>query len=69
MKDLDICSQPMLQQIRMKILVAGFDRRETSKKCLKHGTLVIGQLGLAETQQILIGCDHTEGKGIGRLAK
>lgn len=35
---------------------------------LKHGTLVIGQLGLAECLQILVGCDHTEAKGM-ELAK
>lgn len=35
---------------------------------LKHGTLVIGQLGLAECLQILIGCDHTTEKGM-ELAK
>ena len=31
---------------------------------LKHGTLSIGQLGLAETLEILIGCDHTTDKGM-----
>jgi ribonucleoside-triphosphate reductase len=35
---------------------------------LKHGTLAIGQIGLAETLQILIGCDHTEPEGM-KLAK
>ena len=35
---------------------------------LKHGTLGVGQLGLAETLQILIGCDHTTDKGM-ELAK
>ena len=35
---------------------------------LKHGTFAIGQLGLAETLQILIGCDHTTEKGM-ELAK
>lgn len=35
---------------------------------LKHGTLAIGQLGMAECLQILIGCDHTEAKGM-ELAK
>ena len=35
---------------------------------MKHGTLVIGQLGLAEALQILVGCDHTEEKGM-ELAK
>ena len=31
---------------------------------LKHGTLAIGQLGLAECLQILMGCDHTNPKGM-----
>lgn len=35
---------------------------------LKHGTLAIGQLGIAECLQILVGCDHTEAKGM-ELAK
>lgn len=35
---------------------------------LKHGTLGVGQIGLAETLQILIGCDHTTDKGM-ELAK
>lgn len=34
------------------------------RSALKHGTLAIGQLGLAETLQILIGCDHTTKKGM-----
>lgn len=35
---------------------------------LKHGTLALGQLGLAEALQILIGCNHTTEKGMA-LAK
>ena len=35
---------------------------------MKHGTLVIGQLGLAETLQLLIGKDHTTEEGM-ELAK
>ncbi|MCM1501040.1 MAG: ATP cone domain-containing protein, partial [Clostridium sp.] len=38
------------------------------RSALKHGTLAIGQLGLAETLQVLIGCDHTTEKGM-ELAK
>ena len=34
------------------------------ESALKHGTLAIGQIGLAETLQILIGCDHTTDKGM-----
>ena len=46
----------------------GYVPEEGIKSALKHGTLAIGQLGLAETLQILIGCDHTEEKGM-ELAK
>ena len=38
------------------------------ESAMKHGTLAIGQIGLAETLQILIGCDHTTDKGM-ELAK
>ena len=48
--------------------MAGYIPEEGIKSALKHGTLVIGQLGLAETLQILVGCDHTEEEGM-RLAK
>ena len=46
----------------------GYKPEEGIRSALKHGTLVIGQLGLAETLQILIGCDHTEPRGM-ELAK
>ena len=46
----------------------GYHPEEGIRSALKHGTLVIGQLGLAETLQILIGCDHTEPAGM-ELAK
>jgi len=46
----------------------GYHPEEGIRSALKHGTLVIGQLGLAETLQILIGCDHTTEKGM-ELAK
>ena len=45
-------------------LMAGYIPEEGIRSALKHGTLVIGQLGLAETLQILIGCDHTTAKGM-----
>ncbi len=45
----------------------GYDGKDI-RSALKHGTLALGQLGLAETLQILIGCDHTEEKGM-ELAK
>ena len=46
----------------------GYVPEEGIISALKHGTLAIGQIGLAETLQILIGCDHTEEKGM-KLAK
>lgn len=46
----------------------GYVPKEGIRSALKHGTLAIGQLGLAETLQILIGCDHTEERGM-ELAK
>jgi ribonucleoside-triphosphate reductase len=46
----------------------GYHPEEGIRSALKHGTIVIGQLGLAETLQILIGCDHTTEKGMA-LAK
>ena len=47
--------------------MAGYDGKDI-RSALKHGTLALGQLGLAETLQILVGCDHTEEKGM-KLAK
>ena len=49
-------------------VMAGYVPEEGIRSALKHGTIVIGQLGLAETLQILIGCDHTEERGM-KLAK
>jgi ribonucleoside-triphosphate reductase len=48
--------------------MAGYVPEEGIRSALKHGTLVIGQLGLAETLQILLGCDHTTDEGV-RAAK
>lgn len=48
--------------------MAGYVPEEGIRSALKHGTLVIGQLGLAETLQILLGCDHTTDEGM-RAAK
>lgn len=48
--------------------MAGYVPEEGIRSALKHGTLAIGQLGLAETLQILIGCDHTDPIGM-ELAK
>ena len=49
-------------------VMKGYKPEEGIRSALKHGTIVIGQLGLAETLQILIGCDHTEARGM-ELAK
>ena len=49
-------------------LMAGYIPEEGIRSALKHGTLAIGQLGLAEALQILIGCDQTKPKGM-ELAK
>lgn len=44
--------------------MSGYHPEEGIRSALKHGTLVIGQLGLAEALQILIGCDHTTEEGM-----
>ena len=49
-------------------LMAGYVPEEGIRSALKHGTLVIGQLGLAECLQLLIGTDHTSPEGM-KLAK
>ena len=49
-------------------LMAGYIPEEGIRSALKHGTLVIGQLGLAECLQLLIGTDHTSPEGM-ELAK
>ena len=65
-----ICSQPVDSAKFMyeNGLMAGYIPEEGIRSALKHGTLAIGQIGLAETLQILVGCDHTEEKGM-KLAK
>ena len=45
-------------------LMAGYIPEEGIISALRHGTLALGQLGLAETLQILVGCDHTEAAGM-----
>ena len=42
----------------------GYVPEEGIRSALKHGTLAIGQLGLAETLEILIGCNHTSPRGM-----
>ena len=65
-----ICSQSPASAKFMyeNSVMAGYVPEEGIRSALKHGTIVIGQLGLAETLQILIGCDHTEERGM-ELAK
>lgn len=49
-------------------VMAGYIPEEGIRSALKHGTLALGQIGLAETLQILLGCDHTTDEGM-KLAK
>ena len=65
-----ICSQPMESARFMyeNHTIAGYIPEEGIRSALKHGTLAIGQLGLAETLQILISKDHTTSEGM-ELAK
>ena len=49
-------------------VMAGYVPEGGIRSALKHGTLAVGQIGLAETLQILIGCDHTTAAGM-ELAK
>ena len=48
-------------------LMLGYDGKNV-ESAMKHGTLALGQIGLAETLQILIGTDHTTEEGM-ELAK
>ena len=47
--------------------MCGYDTKDIST-ALQHGTLAIGQLGLAETLQLLVGCNQLEEEGM-KLAK
>jgi ribonucleoside-triphosphate reductase len=49
-------------------LMAGYRPEEGIESAMRHFSLAIGQIGLAETLQILIGCDQTTEKGM-KLAK
>lgn len=64
-----ICSQSPESAKFMyeNVVMEGYDGKDI-RSALKHGTLAVGQIGLAETLQILIGCDHTTEKGM-KLAK
>ena len=45
-------------------LMEGYIPEVGIRSALKHGTLALGQIGLAETLQLLIGCDHTTQEGM-----
>ena len=49
-------------------VMLGYKPEEGIRSALKHGTLTIGQIGLAETLEILIGKNHTTPEGM-ELAK
>lgn len=65
-----ICSQSpdSAQFMYENNTMMGYHPEEGIRSALKHGTLVIGQIALAETLQILIGCDQTAPEGM-KLAK
>lgn len=44
-------------------IMAGYDGKDI-RSALKHGTLAIGMLGMAETLNLLIGKDHTTKEGM-----
>lgn len=60
-----ICKQDMRSAKFMyeNHTMAGYVPEEGIKSALKHGTLTIGLLGLAETLQLLVDCDQTEPEG------
>lgn len=65
-----ICSQDASSATFMyeNHTMMGYKPEEGIRSALKHGTLALGQLGLAETLQILIGEDQTSPEGM-KLAK
>ena len=44
--------------------MVGYIPEEGPASAMKHGTLAIGQIGLAETLQILVGCNQTTTEGM-----
>jgi ribonucleoside-triphosphate reductase len=48
--------------------MSGYIESEGIRSALKHGTLAIGQLGLAETLELLVGCNQLKPEGM-ELAK
>lgn len=65
-----ICSQPYdaAKFMYENGTMYGYVPEEGIRSALKHGTLALGQLGLAETLQLLIGTDQTTEEGM-ELAK
>ena len=65
-----ICSQPAESAKFMyeNGLMAGYIPEEGTKSALRHGTLALGQIGLAEALQVLIEEDQTSSRGM-NLAK
>ena len=61
-----ICSQPVESALFMyeNSTMVGYIPEEGIRSALKHGSLAVGQLGLAETLQILIGKNHTTEEGM-----
>lgn len=49
-------------------IMLGYKPEEGIRSALKHGTLAVGQLGLAETLELLVGCNQTKEEGM-KLAK
>jgi ribonucleoside-triphosphate reductase len=45
-------------------VILGYKPEEGIRSALRHGTIVIGQLGLAETLELLVGCNHTKPAGM-----
>jgi len=44
--------------------MVGYHEEEGIRSALKHGTIVIGQIGMSETLYLLFGYDHTTEKGM-----
>lgn len=65
-----ICAQPAASAKFMyeNNTFFGYKPEEGVRSALRHGSLAIGQLGLAECLQILVGCNHTKEKGM-KVAK
>ena len=61
-----ICSQsPASAQFMYENgTMEGYIPEEGIRSALKHGTLAVGMLGMAETLEILVGCNHTHPKGM-----